>query len=148
MRRHGWVERFDDAAGFGYIHAVQEHSEALDTYFFHCTRLNDGSRTVQTGARVSFEVIAGHLGTWEAIDIEVVGHNEQLVPSAQDGQVACPVCSGPIDGPSGSYDICATCGWEDDPVQAEDPDYVGGANTMSLSVARDDWARRQATQSE
>jgi len=36
----------------------------------------------------------------------------------------------------GGYDICPVCFWEDDNVQAEDPDYAGGANHVSLNEAR------------
>jgi len=36
----------------------------------------------------------------------------------------------------GTFEICDICGWEDDNVQAEDPDYEGGANRTSLNQAR------------
>ena len=39
----------------------------------------------------------------------------------------------------GSYEICSTCKWKDDPVQSDDPDYEGGANAMSLNAARQRW---------
>ncbi|HGH4687971.1 MULTISPECIES: CPCC family cysteine-rich protein [Enterobacter] len=49
----------------------------------------------------------------------------------------CPCC-GQYEFPEeGSYEICPVCNWEDDPVQAEDPDYRGGANVMSLNEARE-----------
>jgi len=35
------------------------------------------------------------------------------------------------------YDICEACGWQDDNVQNNDPDYRGGANTMSLNEAKE-----------
>ena len=31
------------------------------------------------------------------------------------------------------HDICMFCGWEDDGLQNEQPDYRGGANHMSLN---------------
>lgn len=37
---------------------------------------------------------------------------------------------------NGNYDICEVCFWEDDPIQLENADYVGGANKVSLSEAR------------
>ena len=40
------------------------------------------------------------------------------------------------EAPPGSYEICAVCFWEHDPMQAEDPDYKGGANVVSLNTAR------------
>ncbi|WP_233218372.1 CPCC family cysteine-rich protein [Kosakonia radicincitans] len=36
----------------------------------------------------------------------------------------------------GNYEICPVCDWEDDPVQSSDPDFSGGANTLSLLEAR------------
>lgn len=39
----------------------------------------------------------------------------------------------------GSFDICPVCFWEDDPVQFKDLDYEGGANEMSLRVARQNY---------
>ena len=37
---------------------------------------------------------------------------------------------------SGSYEICQVCDWEDDNVQAKDPDFSGGANEPSLNEAK------------
>lgn len=34
------------------------------------------------------------------------------------------------------FEICSVCGWQDDAVQNDDPDYEGGANDMSLNQAR------------
>jgi hypothetical protein len=51
----------------------------------------------------------------------------------------------------GNYEICAVCGWEDDPVQSADPDFAGGANSLSLHACRLAWAavqRNKPTQSE
>ena len=41
-----------------------------------------------------------------------------------------------IDGEEDSHDICYVCGWEDDEVQNDDPDFAGGANTLSLNEYR------------
>ena len=38
--------------------------------------------------------------------------------------------------PPGTYFICPVCGWEDDPVKFDDPDYRGGANDDSLNEVR------------
>lgn len=35
-----------------------------------------------------------------------------------------------------SYEICPVCGWEDDPVQHDDPNFSGGANKESLREAQ------------
>jgi len=50
----------------------------------------------------------------------------------------CPCCGyKTFDEPAkGTYDICDLCGWEDDLVQNEDPDYKGGANGISLREAQ------------
>lgn len=39
----------------------------------------------------------------------------------------------------GSYEICPVCFWEDDPVQNENPLYAGGANDLSLAMARQNY---------
>jgi hypothetical protein len=45
----------------------------------------------------------------------------------------CPACGYlAFDEPTGSYDICGVCGWEDDPVQLRHPCLRGGANKPSL----------------
>jgi cold shock CspA family protein len=60
----GRVVAFDDAAGFGSVEADDGRQ-----YFFHCTQIADGSRTIAPDTPVSFEVVAGHLGRWEATAI-------------------------------------------------------------------------------
>ena len=45
----------------------------------------------------------------------------------------CPVCGQYFF--SEEYEICPICGWEDDPVQRKDPDFAGGANSLSLNEA-------------
>ena len=45
----------------------------------------------------------------------------------------CPACDfEAFPEPSGSYDICPICGWEDDEVQFRFPAMRGGANKASL----------------
>lgn len=48
----------------------------------------------------------------------------------------CPVCG---EEPLAAFEICG-CGWQNDPVQYDDPDYSGGANRMSLNEARKAYA--------
>jgi hypothetical protein len=57
---------------------------------------------------------------------------------------SCPVCGLTEFSAGGSYEICGNCGWEDDPVQLAEPDFVGGANRMSLNQARDAWKQESA----
>lgn len=62
------VESFDDHAGYG---TVRDGDGA--TWPFHCTAIADGSRTIGAGAQVSFAVVAGRLGRWEATDLRPLG---------------------------------------------------------------------------
>ncbi len=57
----GRVVEFDDHKGYGYVEAQDGRR-----LFFHCTAIADGTRTIATGTEVAFEVVAGHLGRWEA----------------------------------------------------------------------------------
>lgn len=57
------------------------------------------------------------------------------------GAFPCPCCRflALDEQPPGTYQICAICGWEDDLVQFEDPDYRGGANRPSLNEWRQEF---------
>lgn len=37
------------------------------------------------------------------------------------------------------HDICMYCGWEDDGIQQDNPNYIGGANHMSLNQYKKFW---------
>jgi hypothetical protein len=39
------------------------------------------------------------------------------------------------------FEICPLCGWQDDGVQNDDPDYAGGANELSLNEYRSQWLK-------
>jgi cold shock CspA family protein len=60
--RRGEVVVFDDPRGIGVV-----RSTLGELVPFHCTAVADGSRTVPVGAAVSFVVVPGRLGRWEAI---------------------------------------------------------------------------------
>lgn len=60
----GRVASFDDHVGAG----VVEADGTDDTWFFHCTRIADGSRTITEGTWVAFEVVPGPTGL-EAVDV-------------------------------------------------------------------------------
>ena len=45
----------------------------------------------------------------------------------------CPCCNKSIVS---DYAFCKVCGWQNDPVQKENPDFAGGANIQSLNNAR------------
>jgi CspA family cold shock protein len=59
----GTVVEFDEAKGYGAV----EDGERGTRYFFHCTQIADGSRTIDSGAAVEFDVVAGRMGRWEAV---------------------------------------------------------------------------------
>lgn len=61
----GVVATWDDAGGYGTI-----RSDDGQVLFFHCTQLVDGTRTTEVGVRVTFEIVAGRLGRWEAATVE------------------------------------------------------------------------------
>jgi hypothetical protein len=56
----------------------------------------------------------------------------------------CLCCGSAVIAVRGAYEICQVCGWEDDPVQAADPDSRGGANKASLNGARRAWTERHS----
>jgi cold shock CspA family protein len=60
---NGEVVDFDEARGLGTVAAGEQR------YPFHCTQLLDGTRTVEVGTAVTFEISPGHLGRWEAARI-------------------------------------------------------------------------------
>ena len=60
----GTVVEFDEERGTGEVETAEGRR-----LFFHCTAIADGSRTVEPGRKVSFVVVPGHLGRWEAGDL-------------------------------------------------------------------------------
>ena len=55
-------------------------------------------------------------------------------------KLICPCCGKYYFTEADFYEICPVCGWEDDSLQRDEPDYKGGANKMSLNEARKAWA--------
>jgi len=64
MTGRGVVAAFDDFKGYGTVRADDGRE-----LFFHCTRIADGTRTIPVGVPVTFEVVPGHHGRWEAAAI-------------------------------------------------------------------------------
>jgi hypothetical protein len=58
---HGRVVGFDAREGLGTV----EGTDGV-RYPFHCTRIVDGSRDVAVDTPVTFRVVPGHQGRWEA----------------------------------------------------------------------------------
>jgi cold shock CspA family protein len=61
---HGVVVEFDDPAGYGIVRSADG-----EDFFFHCTALLDGTRRIEAGVDVTFEVVPGRRGQWEASKI-------------------------------------------------------------------------------
>jgi cold shock CspA family protein len=57
----GRVVEFDEHAGLGAVEG--EDGARLG---FHCVAIADGSRRVDVGAEVTYDVVPGRLGRWEA----------------------------------------------------------------------------------
>ncbi len=53
-----------------------------------------------------------------------------------------------MGGKPGTFEICSVCYWEDDNIQADDPDYKGGANSISLNEARNNYRKLGAMAEE
>ena len=62
--RRGTVADFDAEVGLG--HVVDSDGER---WLFHCTEVADGTRVIDAGAAVSFEVRPGGPGRWEAFAV-------------------------------------------------------------------------------
>jgi cold shock CspA family protein len=57
----GRVVEFDEHVGLGTVEG--EDGRRLP---FHCVAIADGSRRIDAGAAVTYDVVPGHLGRWEA----------------------------------------------------------------------------------
>ena len=65
----GVVTEFDEQRGLGTVTGDDDGT----TYPFHCTRIADGTRTIAVGTAVTFEVVPGLAGRWEAAQLAGVG---------------------------------------------------------------------------
>ena len=63
----GSVVDFDEHRGIGTV-AAGGHQ-----WLFHCTTIVDGTRTIEPGTAVAFDVRAGGPGRWEAFDLTTLG---------------------------------------------------------------------------
>lgn len=59
--RSGTVSSFDADRGLGEV-----TDDRGATIPFHCTAIADGSRDIEVGRPVRFQLVAGRLGRWEA----------------------------------------------------------------------------------
>jgi cold shock CspA family protein len=66
--RTGTVAEFDAVAGYGTL-----QDDAGQSWWFHCTAIDDGTRSIAEGAVVQFTLRPGLLGRLEATAIHPVG---------------------------------------------------------------------------
>jgi len=86
-RLAGVVADFDEHVGLGTV-ATPEGFR----YGFHCTQIAGGGRSIPAGASVTFVVIPGRGGRWEAGDVR---------PDAGAARSAGPVGSASVVGSAG-----------------------------------------------
>ena len=60
----GAVEVFDEPRGLGTVRG--DDGAAVP---FHCTAIADGTRFIEVGTEVSFQIVPGPRGRWEAASI-------------------------------------------------------------------------------
>lgn len=63
---------------------------------------------------------------------------------------SCPCCGYLTfdEEPCGTFEICPVCYWEDDNVQNHAPLYEGGANGISLNMAKQNFLKYGAIKEE
>jgi len=64
----GRVVEFDEHVGMGAVEG--DDGSRLD---FHCVAIADGSRSIDVGADVTYDVVPGRLGRYEAWAIKRLG---------------------------------------------------------------------------
>lgn len=68
MIRLGQIVEFDPDRGVGTVRSANDANQTA----FHCTAIADGSRHIDPGAAVAYRLSPGHLGRWEATDIQAI----------------------------------------------------------------------------
>jgi cold shock CspA family protein len=76
----GTVTSFDAAVGLGEVEPAAEPGHAggrvgreqATRYRFHCTQIANGTRRIEAGEVVSFRLLPGRDGQWEAADLQPV----------------------------------------------------------------------------
>lgn len=73
----------------------------------------------------------------------IIKTKEKLKMKNHRKRHSCPCCGFLTRSESdyGTFEICPICNWEDDYVQANNPNYKGGANQESLNEARDNYKK-------
>jgi anaerobic ribonucleoside-triphosphate reductase len=55
----------------------------------------------------------------------------------------CPCCGDHQFANPDFFETCPVCGWQDDLVQRNEPDYVGGANKKSLNQFKSEYEAKK-----
>lgn len=63
--RRGSVAEFDAHSGLG---AVRDEDTST-SYRFHCTQIAGGSRHIDPGVAVTYRLVPGRGGSWEAAEV-------------------------------------------------------------------------------
>ena len=88
----------------------------------------------------------GYIGESTASEIAYAARTGKEIRYLEEKEeLRCPCCGKYYFSQKRSYEICPVCGWEDDPVQREDPDFPGGANAESLKEAQEKYRFRKMT---
>lgn len=101
--------------------------------------LEEGLRRYCRHSRLQYEGMlwGQHTGyTHEFMDEEKRSQAVHFAEKLCGADRLCPCCGQYAFEEKGAYEICPVCGWEDDPLQRRDPDFAGGANSLSLKEAR------------
>ena len=61
---------------------------------------------------------------------------KEIQEKQEEREYLCPCCGQYAFSGANTFEICEICGWENNRVQNEYPDFAGGANHMSLNEAR------------
>jgi len=71
----GAVLAYDEHKGYGTVRG--EDGREL---FFHCTAIADGSRRIEVGALVHYDVVPGHRGRYQAVRLTPRSHPAPPAP--------------------------------------------------------------------
>lgn len=109
----------------------------LDCFCLHCGRNYDLYQVEHPDVKnLSNEKSLNEYKKWYQDKIKEDPDYDYLISNHVKIPHLCPVC-GKYEFPDdNSFDICPFCGWQDDSIQEEKPDYSGGANDLSLNDCR------------
>lgn len=107
--------------------------------------------------RESYNLFYSDKYTFEQIEQAVNKIDDRVIKEIVDfqriqanGKFYCPCCGYNTlnEAPTGTYNICKVCFWEDDQIQFDDPNYEGGANRVSLIQGQQNFEKYGACEKE